>query len=106
MKMFGTIFFACVMFFAVWVILASTPLDRLNRGCTPVNWIGKAITSVAALGSANAEARAAATTESAFYTCRFFWFRQFYRDEYEAAMRARQAQPAPAQANGQKGAGK
>lgn len=89
MKMFGTIFFACVMFFFVWVVLAGTPIERLDRGCTPVNWAGKAVTSLAALGSAKAESRASATTQKLFFTCRYFWFRQFYADEY-AALVARQ----------------
>ena len=66
----------------------------------------------ARFASLKAEGRAAATTESMFYTCRFFWFRQFYRDDYEAAMRAREgrgahaAAPIKGQGDGQQEAGR
>jgi len=84
MKYFGTIFFTLAMLFLAWVVVASSPLERLNRGCEPVHWFGKAAASIAAMGSASAEARTKVTVDQAFDGCRVFWFRQFYADEWAA----------------------
>jgi hypothetical protein len=86
MKMFGTIFFACSMFFVVFVLLADSPKMRINRTCTPVTWAGKTLTSAGALAGRDVEMRVAGFADKAHQTCRFFIFRQFYADEYQQAL--------------------
>lgn len=92
MKFFGVVFFACCMFFLAFVMLGSSPLERINRGCTPVDWGGRAATTVAAVFSGGAERQMRVAADEAFQGCRFFMFRQFYADRLEQ-MRA-QAQAA------------
>lgn len=86
MKMFGTIFFACCMFFLAYILLAGSPLERINRACTPVAWVGKAMTTTGAIAGRGAEARVSDFATQAHQTCRFFIFRQFYADEYRQAL--------------------
>lgn len=83
MKMFGTVFFICTCFFLLFVMVASTPLERINRTCLPANWIGKVVTSTGATFSSRAETHAEATSNKLYDTCRFFVFRQFYADKLE-----------------------
>ena len=81
MKMFGTVFFACCMFFLGFILLAGTPLGRIDRGCAPLTWVGRAITTVAALGSDGAEERMRASVAEMHQSCRFVLYRQFYAEE-------------------------
>jgi len=90
MKMFGTVFFALVMFWCAWVLLAGEPLSRINRTCSPVSWVGTAITTTGSLFSTSAENDARRVSGEMFQTCRYFVFRQFYRDLY-LEMRAKAA---------------
>lgn len=83
MKMFGTVFFALCMFFLAFVFLAGTPIQRIDRGCLPVKWVGRAVTTVAAIASETAEDRARLGSSETVQACRFFMFRQFYSEELE-----------------------
>lgn len=93
MKMFGTVFFACACFFALWVVLAGTPLMRINRACTPAEWVGRFATTTGAAVSTDAEGNVKGGANKLYDTCRFFVFRQFYREEY-MALKARHDAPA------------
>lgn len=91
MKMFGTVFFALCCFFFGWVILADSPIERINRGCTPMNWIGRAMTTIASFGSSKAEQQVADGSSSLFNGCRVFMFRQFYAEELAQLRAAHEA---------------
>lgn len=82
-KLFGTVFFALCMFFLAYVFLAGTPIERINRGCIPVEWVGRTMTSAAALAGNGAEAKMEASAGEMFQGCRFFLFRQFYAKRLE-----------------------
>jgi len=69
------------MFWLAYVLIGSSPMERMGRGCMPVNWAGRAATTVAAVFSSGAEARMQAASAEAFDGCRFFLFRQFYAEE-------------------------
>lgn len=84
MKFFGVVFFACCMFFLAFVMLGSSPLERINRGCLPIDWGGRAATTVAAVFSSGAESQMSVAAGEAFQGCRFFVFRQFYANKLEA----------------------
>lgn len=83
MKMFGTVFFICTCFFVLFVVLAGSPVQRINRACMPVGWMGTAITTVGAIFSARTESQVREGSNTAFNTCRFFVFRQFYAEEWK-----------------------
>lgn len=89
MKLFGTIFFACVMFFVAWVLLASTPLDRINRTCTPMTWLGRAMTTAGSFISARAENEVRSAGTAMYGGCRVFIFRQFFAEELKRLQEAR-----------------
>lgn len=93
--MFGTVFFICSCFFLLWVVLAGTPLQRINRACTPAGWVGRAATTVGAVVSSKTEHQVAGGAHTLFNTCRFFVFRQFYAEELQQ-QRAAAAAAAPA----------
>lgn len=84
MKFFGVVFFACCMFFVAYVMVGSTPLERINRGCLPVDWFGRAATTTAAVFSDGAERKMRVAADEAFQGCRFFVFRQFYAERFQA----------------------
>lgn len=100
MKMFGTVFFICTCFFLLYILLASTPLERINRSCLPVSWTGTAVTSAGAIFSQGAEAGAQRSSRTLYDSCRFFVFRQFYAEEL-ARLRAAQADGATAAPKGE-----
>lgn len=89
MKLFGTIFFACVMFFVAWVLLASTPLDRINRTCTPMTWLGRAMTTAGSFISVKAEREVSSAGVAMYGGCRVFIFRQFFAEELKRLQEAR-----------------
>lgn len=89
MKMFGTVFFAATCFFFIFVIIADGPLERINRGCTPVTWVGKAFVTMASIVSTGAETKAKVASHEFFQTCRYTLYRQFYAEKH-AAMKAEQ----------------
>jgi hypothetical protein len=94
MKMFGTVFFICTCGFFLWIMLATTPLERINRACEPTRWIGKTATTTGSLVDNKTEHQVAGGARTLFDTCRYFVFRQFYAEEL-ARMRA-QAEAAAA----------
>lgn len=104
MKMFGTLFFICSMFFLLFVVLASTPLARINRACMPAEWVGRLATTTGAAFSSGAERSLKSGSSTMYDTCRFFIFRQFYAEEWA---KLREAAGRPVEQEGQKkGAGK
>lgn len=78
-SLFGLAF---VVFF-VWIIVAGTPLSRLNRGCAPIVWSGKALSAVVDVASDNAARKVWSGTAKTFQGCRFVLFKTFYQSEYE-----------------------
>ncbi|TAN03142.1 MAG: hypothetical protein EPN36_14185 [Rhodanobacteraceae bacterium] len=79
LSLFGMIF----LVFAVYILVAGTPLDRINHVCSPIAWSGKAATAVTDLVSDSAAASVWHGTATTFQSCRFVMFRTFYQSEYE-----------------------
>lgn len=82
MKMLGVVLFACLCFFFVYVLLAGTPLERLNRSCLPATWMGRAFTTAASFSSPSAEEKTQEGAGSLYNGCRYFLYRQFYAEEH------------------------
>lgn len=68
--------------FMAYILLATTPMARIERACMPVVWTGNVTESVALLLSP----RYAKSTERWFqktdYGCRYVIWRFFYEEEY------------------------
>lgn len=86
-SLFGLSF---IVFF-VWIIVAGSPLERINRGCAPIVWSGKVASSVTDIFSDNAAEKVWHGTATTFQGCRFAAFKTFYQAEYDH-LRARRDQ--------------
>jgi len=75
-----------IVHFLIWVLAASTPQAKMQRGCQPVNWVGNVATSLAALTSPEWGAKTDRGFASADYGCRYTLWRFFYEDEYRQAV--------------------
>jgi len=96
-KHLGIWCFFGLMFFFGYVLLASSPLSRIERTCLPTEWAGTALVSTAGLFSAEAEVRTDQAMGEFTVACQYLVYRQFFRDDYlrlRAAEEARQAQEA------------
>lgn len=82
-KYIGAWAFVGLVVYAVWILLGSTPIDRINRSCAFTEWGGRAISNLASLGSDRAESKASEVMSEVTLSCRYFVYRQFYRDEYQ-----------------------
>lgn len=92
MKLFGTVFFIVTCFFLLWVVLAGTPLGRINRTCTPAEWVGRFATTTGAAVSSDAEGSTRRGANTLYDTCRFYVFRMFYAEDYAALVAQQQGQ--------------
>lgn len=82
--MFGAVLFACICFFFVYVLLAGSPVERLNRSCLPMNWVGKTLETIGSIGAgAQGEEKMGEAKATMFNTCRFALYRQFYSEEHK-----------------------
>ena len=68
----------------VWMALASTPSERIERVCAPVRWVGNLTTSGVALGVPDTQSRAQKTFNTLDYGCQYSVWRLLYEDEYVA----------------------
>ena len=82
---FLTVFFAGCCFFALWVVIAGSPTDRITRACAPTSWVGTMITSIASVFGAGAEQRSSTAMREMNVTCKYLVFRQFYAEDLARA---------------------
>jgi len=88
---FGYVFFLAAILFFLFTILASSPLQRIERACLPVEWVGTGMTSVASLFGDSPEMRTRTGMDEAILSCQYLIYRQFFKDELEEQRRAREA---------------
>lgn len=79
---FGTALFLLVLLFVAWIFVASTPLDRMSRTCSPVNWSGKMVVSLTSLVSPSFSGKVQKFFDDRFSDCRFVIWEQFYEDDF------------------------
>lgn len=82
-KYLSIVGFGGLVVFALWVLLADRPLDRINRTCAPMNWVTRTFATVGSLFSTRGEATGREVGSDLYQTCRYFAFRQFYGDLYQ-----------------------
>lgn len=95
LKPFALLWFILILVWVGNILVTDTPAGRLDATCLPINGMGKAVASVAAMSSPQREAGVTIWFSDAFHGCRGFLWRQFYADEVarlqaqiEAAKRA------------------
>ena len=79
-----------VLAFLVWVLLASSPRDRLDRACRPVDWGGNILVSLSALFSADNIPAIQKFIANTDYSCQYTLWRLFYEDDFKQALRKKQ----------------
>lgn len=82
-KHFEEVIFFLIIGWFIWVVIGSNGSVRVERGCTPVQWGGEAITSVARAAGTDYGNEAALATNTVDYHCRMALWDFFYRSEWE-----------------------
>lgn len=77
-EFFGFIFLG----FVFWIIIATTPSQRIENACRPLGWGGSVITSVSALVLPNQQVTVQGWFDKVEYGCRYTVWRLFYQDAY------------------------
>lgn len=67
----------------VWTLLASTPNERFDRACAPVQWTESVALSAAAFIHPTGEVAVKGAMDKADYFCRYTTWQLFYGKEYE-----------------------
>jgi hypothetical protein len=99
-KYLGLWGFVGLVLYAGYVLLADSPLGRIERTCLATEWANTTVSSVASLFSDEAETRTEVAMGELTLSCQYLVFRQFYKDEYERMKAAREAAEAAAAADG------
>jgi len=97
-KYLGAVAFACLCFFAVYVLIAPRPTDRVNRLCTPAGWTVKTFSAVGSLFSARGEEVGRAAGDDLHQSCRYLAFRVLYEDLHAELQRQQESQESQAAA--------
>lgn len=71
-----------LLFFVLWIFVASSGTERVQRICAPVDWTGNVILSAAALASPESQVPLAKTMGKVVYGCEYIFWRLFYQSEY------------------------
>lgn len=76
--------------FVAWVILASDPTARINRGCRPIHWGGNLVVSLTALALPSQQSGVKKWVDKVEYGCRYSAWRLFYEEDYKEALERQQ----------------
>lgn len=68
--------------FVGWVLIASTPDHRIERGCRPIGWTGNVIVSLSSLVLPDHQTRVKGWFDKLEYGCRYSAWRLIYQDDY------------------------
>lgn len=73
---------ALFLVFALWIVLATSSVTRIERACQPFLWMGKFIESVFLLTYKKGAEAAVETSNEFDYGCRYTIWRFFFEEEY------------------------
>lgn len=82
-KHFEELIFFIIIGWFVWVIIGSNGEVRMERGCSPVQWGGDAIASVARAIGTDYGTKAQIATNTVDYHCQQALWDFFYRSQWE-----------------------
>jgi len=73
---------ALFLVFALWIVLATSSVTRIERGCQPFLWVGKFIESVFLLTYSKGAETVVEKANQFDYGCRYTVWRFFFEEEY------------------------
>lgn len=82
--------------FVVWILIATTPQDRMAHACRPIGWGGNVMTSLTALVMPSQQQNVQTWFNKFEYGCQYTVWRLFYQDEYNKYMSSQGTTPAQA----------
>lgn len=91
-EFWGLVFLA----FVVWIFVASTGNDRIERFCKPVGWGGSVVVSLASLAMPDQAGPTQKWFDKFEYGCRYMTWRVFYQDDYNKYIEAKKIADAKA----------
>ncbi len=68
--------------FVFWIVIASSPSQRIENACRPIGWTGNVVTSVSALVLPTQQTKMQGWFDKVEYGCRYTVWRLFYQDAY------------------------
>lgn len=68
--------------FFVWVLVAGTPNERIERTCKPTVWAGKVVIATTDLINTDYSPKVTHFVEQANYSCRYIVWKTFYAEEW------------------------
>lgn len=83
-----------LVIFAGYILIAGNPLARIDRTCSPISWVGKAVSAASGIFSDSLAATMHNGAAQAQQGCRYVVFKTFYADEFAAAKREADADAA------------
>lgn len=84
-KPFATMTGILVVVWVGWITIATTPQERIARGCSPMRWTGSFIESLAALTAPTFVPKTKSMFADMDYGCQFSLWRMIYESDYNQA---------------------
>ncbi|HEU0197435.1 MAG TPA: hypothetical protein VFQ88_09515 [Nevskiaceae bacterium] len=84
-----SLFGLALIVFVAYVLVAGTPLERINRVCSPITWVGKSFTALGDIAGHGVGGTLHHGASNTLQGCRFIVFRTFYSAEYQRLEAAR-----------------
>lgn len=78
--------------FILWIILATSPSNRMEHACSPVGWVGNVSVSLVALAAPSYQNDVQKWFDKFEYGCQYTLWRLFYQKEYNAYMESQKVQ--------------
>src|SRR5690554_4729251 len=75
-----------VLMFVLWIFMAPLPQQRIERACSPIEWVGNVATSSTALTTQDNTATAMKWSDKLNYSCQYMIWRLFYQKQYNEAV--------------------
>lgn len=70
--------------FIVWIVMATSPTNRMEHACSPVGWVGNVSVSLIALAVPAYQYDVQKWFNKGEYGCQYMLWRLFYQKEYNA----------------------
>lgn len=94
---FGYLFGIAVVVYIGWIVFATSPMDRIERGCQPICWAGNLSVSVAGIMNPAWEAGTQHAFYRSDYVCTWATWRLIYGNAWQ---REHKGKPLPAEGSG------
>lgn len=78
----GYIFAVLIALYVGWIVFASGPMQRIDRGCQPINWMGNLSVSVMAFVNPAWEKQTKHFFDRTDYVCRYSIWRLAYGTDW------------------------